>query len=469
MVSRQGLGLIGRAGVVEDVASLKGKKVAVPPPGVQGLVLSQMLAKAGLQLGRDVTPVPLGYADHPTALERGDVQAYIGTEPLCTQSIVGGVGVRVPGAYDTVARRLQHRPVGQQRGVEGPGQDAGHRADAEGRGRAPHPRRRERPGGLAGPAGRRSSATSERVYEEVLGNVGAEWRFDEERQAQFEGAGQALLEAGTIAGRAGLRALLRPRLLGRLSVRPERVTRRPARAGPHRRDDRRGRPRRARRSPPVRAGCSGVLAPLALLGLWAGRGARGLVSTRLLPRADDRRRRGCATSSSATSTVTLAGVVPFAGAGFDHLGGEPRALRGVVGARRAWSASAVGLLLGVSRLARDLLDPVLNALRAVPLFAWLPLVLIWFGIGESSARALIFLGALWPVLVAVGDSTARVPRAYVETARMLGTPRRDLWRGVYLPSRPAGGRHRAAAVADAGVDVRHRRRAQRRRRRASAR
>jgi len=176
----------------------------------------------------------------------------------------------------------------------------------------------------------------------------------------------------------------------------------------------------------------GVLAPLAVLGGWTLVSERQLVSTRLLPSP--------ATVATALrefflgeSTVTLTGVVPFAGAGVDHLSAS------LARCATSWVLAVavgvtVGLLLGVSRLARDLLDPVLNALRAVPLFAWLPLVLIWFGIGESSARALIFLGALWPVLVAVGDSTARVPRAHVETARMLGTPRRDLWRRVYLPS-----------------------------------
>ncbi len=158
----------------------------------------------------------------------------------------------------------------------------------------------------------------------------------------------------------------------------------------------------------------------------------GLVSTRLLPTpatVDDALRDFFA----GDSTVTLTGVVPFAGAGWDHLTAS------LVRCAVSWALAVVlgvvvGLLLGVSALARDALDPLLNALRAVPLFAWLPLVLIWFGIGEASARVLIFLGALWPVLVAVGDSTGRVPRAYVETARMLGTPRRDLWRRVYLPS-----------------------------------
>ena len=197
MVSRQGLGLIGRAGVVEDVASLKGKEVAVPPPGVQGLILSQMLAKEGLQLGRDVTPVPLGYADHPTALERGDVQAYIGTEPLCTQSIVGGIGVRVPGAYDTVLGDFNTALWASSAALEDPDKTrviVQMQKDA-----AEH----LTPGGENDPEVWKDLLVTqfgydEQVYEEVLGNVGAEWRFDEERQAQFEGAGQTLLEAGTI-------------------------------------------------------------------------------------------------------------------------------------------------------------------------------------------------------------------------------------------------------------------------------
>ena len=197
MVSRQGLGLIGQAGVVEDVASLRGKKIAVPPPGVQGLVLSQMLAKEGLQLGRDVTPVPLGYADHPTALERGDVQAYIGTEPLCTQSVVGGIGVRVPGAYDTVLGDFNTALWASSATLEDPDKtrvivqlqkDAAEHLTPEG----------ENDPQVWKDLLVTQFGYDEEVYEEVLGNVGAEWRFDEERQAQFEGAGRTLLEAGTI-------------------------------------------------------------------------------------------------------------------------------------------------------------------------------------------------------------------------------------------------------------------------------
>ena len=131
--------------------------------------------------------------------------------------------------------------------------------------------------------------------------------------------------------------------------------------------------------------------------------------------------------------VGLSGVVYFKGAGWSHLATS------LSRCGQAWSIAVVvglvlGLGLGLSRLVADLLDPFTNALRAVPLFAWLPLASVWYGINPNSGRILIFIGALWPVVVATTDSVARVPAGQIETARMLGTPRLRLWRRVYLPS-----------------------------------
>ena len=177
----------------------------------------------------------------------------------------------------------------------------------------------------------------------------------------------------------------------------------------------------------------GLAVPLAMLGLWQLVAQAELFSPRLLPAPTDVAEQLNAFFFGQSGTLVLAGVVPFTGAGDEHLLASLRRC-GVSWVLAVLVGTLVGLAMGLSRLARDLLDPVLNALRAVPLFAWLPLALVWFGIGEGAARAIIFIGALWPVLVAVGDSTARVPRVHVETARMLGTPRRWLWRRVYLPS-----------------------------------
>ena len=176
----------------------------------------------------------------------------------------------------------------------------------------------------------------------------------------------------------------------------------------------------------------GLLAPLLLLGLWQVVSAGEIIPTRLLP-SPTSVLSSMVTFFAGERTDVFAGVIPYSGAGLEHL--QASLTRCAVSWLLAVAVgTAVGLLLGLSAVFRDLLDPLLNALRAIPLFAWLPLVLIWFGIGEGAARALIFIGALWPVLVATADATARVPRAHVETARMLGTPRRALWRAVYLPS-----------------------------------
>ena len=94
----------------------------------------------------------------------------------------------------------------------------------------------------------------------------------------------------------------------------------------------------------------------------------------------------------------------------------------------------VGLGLGLSRTFRRLFDPLVQAFRSIPVTAWLPIALAWFGLGEGSARYLVFIGAVFPIVIATGDAALRVPHTLVDTARMLGTNRRDLARRVYVPA-----------------------------------
>ncbi len=199
MCSRQGIGLVVRADQgIESVADLAGKTIAVPPPGVQVLVLTALLDQAGLVFDRDLTAVPLGYADHQGALERGDVDAYIGTEPPVTMSVVSGVGRRLEAGYDTpngdfntamwAAPHVQDDPellstsVAMQRGAAEYLTPRGEN-DPE----VWHDLLVEQFG------------YAEPVYEEVLSNIGAEWDFGDERKAQFEGAGALMLASGVLS------------------------------------------------------------------------------------------------------------------------------------------------------------------------------------------------------------------------------------------------------------------------------
>ncbi len=197
MVARQGFGLIGHKGLVEGIADLKGKKIAVPPPGAQVLVLGLLLAKAGLTLGRDVTGIPLGYADHVAALTRGDVQAFMGSEPACTKAVVDGVGVRLPGVFDTALGDLNTALWASPAALKD--NELCHAVTRMQRSAAEY----------LTPNGQNDRKVwrdllvtqygfSEKVYEAVLSNVGAQWSFDAHRQSQFEAVGKALVATGSL-------------------------------------------------------------------------------------------------------------------------------------------------------------------------------------------------------------------------------------------------------------------------------
>jgi NitT/TauT family transport system substrate-binding protein len=208
MCSRQGIGLIARSDRgISTMADFKGKKVAVPPPGVQVLALTAALDKAGLKLDRDVTAVPLGFADHPAALERGDVDAYMGTEPLCTQSVVSGRGVRIAGVYDTPAGDINTAMWAAPKNL----------GDADLLTAVAKMQRDAAeyftPNGVNAPEPWRKLLVeqfeySEPVYKAVLENVGAVWRFDQTRKAQFEGAADMMLAQGIITTKPRIDDLL---------------------------------------------------------------------------------------------------------------------------------------------------------------------------------------------------------------------------------------------------------------------
>ena len=100
----------------------------------------------------------------------------------------------------------------------------------------------------------------------------------------------------------------------------------------------------------------------------------------------------------------------------------------------AGAAIVIGALTGASGLARRLLDPTLQALRAVPSLAWVPLFIMWFGIFEGSKVTLIAVGVFFPVYLGVMGAIASVDRKIVEVGRVFRLSRLDLDRRILLPA-----------------------------------
>jgi NitT/TauT family transport system permease protein len=94
----------------------------------------------------------------------------------------------------------------------------------------------------------------------------------------------------------------------------------------------------------------------------------------------------------------------------------------------------LGLMIGRIPIIRAMLDPTLALLRPIPVTAWLPLSMIFFGLGPNSAIFLVFLGAFYPILLSTIFGVKSVDVRLFEAAEMLGCKGSGLFRSVVLPA-----------------------------------
>jgi taurine transport system permease protein len=98
------------------------------------------------------------------------------------------------------------------------------------------------------------------------------------------------------------------------------------------------------------------------------------------------------------------------------------------------TAVPVGILMGVSRVARGLLDPPLEFYRPLPPLAYLPLVVIWFGIDETAKLIVIYLACFAPIAMAARAGVRSATAEQVNAAYSLGASFSQLVRHVVLPA-----------------------------------
>jgi len=94
---------------------------------------------------------------------------------------------------------------------------------------------------------------------------------------------------------------------------------------------------------------------------------------------------------------------------------------------------SLGLVMGWWRVLGHLVDPVVEFLRPIPPMAWIPLSILWFGIGDTQNMFIIFLGALFPIVLSTIAAVHGVDRTIVWGALTLGGTRRQILWEIVLP------------------------------------
>ncbi|KFI54094.1 ABC transporter permease [Bifidobacterium callitrichos DSM 23973] len=161
-----------------------------------------------------------------------------------------------------------------------------------------------------------------------------------------------------------------------------------------------------------------VLLPIGVFVVWHVATASGLISTLVLP-----------TISSVADTIV--GQLTSGTFKGDLAISISRILKG-------YGLAAVfgiffGVIMGMSLSANRFFMLAFKAIRQIPMMAWVPLLVMWFGIGEGSKVAVIFLAAFFPILMNTIDGITRVDRKLVEVGNMYQLSRWRLFREIYLP------------------------------------
>jgi NitT/TauT family transport system permease protein len=94
----------------------------------------------------------------------------------------------------------------------------------------------------------------------------------------------------------------------------------------------------------------------------------------------------------------------------------------------------LGLLMGRYRLAENLLEAQITALYSTPNVALIPLVILWFGLGAKAKIAIVFLSAVFPILINTQDGVRNVSRGFVEIGQAEGAASFQIFSKIILPA-----------------------------------
>lgn len=167
----------------------------------------------------------------------------------------------------------------------------------------------------------------------------------------------------------------------------------------------------------------GLLSIGTLLWIWWAVTAAGLIEPLFLPSPQNILARGWKLLNEGYLDATL----------WQHLGASLWRI-GLALLFAVICAIPLGIAIGRNRLVRGLLDPLIEFYRPIPPLAYLPLIVIWCGIGELSKVLLIYLAIFAPIVIATASGVRNVDPARLRAAQALGATPAQLILHVVLPS-----------------------------------
>ena len=178
----------------------------------------------------------------------------------------------------------------------------------------------------------------------------------------------------------------------------------------------------------------GVVIPVAVLLLWQLLAMSGWVNPQILPSPVqvavkwwDYLRPTASYSGGSFASWLVSGELPS-----DAFASLSRVVGGfLIG---TLLALPLGLLMGTSNRLYGLFNPLVQVLRPIPPIAYIPLAILWFGLGNPPAFFLISIGAFFPVLMNTIAGVRHVDGIYLRAARNLGAGQMTLFRRVIVPA-----------------------------------
>lgn len=93
----------------------------------------------------------------------------------------------------------------------------------------------------------------------------------------------------------------------------------------------------------------------------------------------------------------------------------------------------VGFLMGYSKAALEMLDPFIDSVRQIPIMAWVPLTIVWFGLGDGPTIFLIAFAGSFPIILNTIAGVQGISKDYYNAARSMGAGPVSIFKSVILP------------------------------------